>query len=193
MFWIKNGSNNALTDTNFNTKFGTNLVMGTDLVEIYSGGMANSGARAIRLTTNVKEQLDFVAYNMSSVDDTTADKTIQYQYNMFTGTSLMKSNNAQPTPGSVGVNEKPIRSVVMGISALSPVVTDMTASSFSSANDLLFVAKAEIGNRSVKTVELHLKDNTMTAYEIYNLICITTFIAKIHCLYCFAIQRFPTT
>jgi len=170
VFWIKNGTNNTLTANDFNTKFGTNLVMGTNLVEIFSGGMANSGARAIRLTTNVKEQLDFVAYNMSSVDDTTADKTIQYQYNMITGKSVMKSNSALPTPGAVSANEKPIRSVVMGISGLSPVVTDMTASSFSSANDLLFAAKAQAGNRSVKTVELHLKDNTMTAYETYNLL-----------------------
>lgn len=61
VFWIKNGSNDELTVNDFNKEFNTNLVMGKNIVEIYSAGMANSGARALKLTTNTKEVLDFVS------------------------------------------------------------------------------------------------------------------------------------
>ena len=35
----------------FNAVFGTSLTLGTDLVEVYSGGMANGSARGLEITT----------------------------------------------------------------------------------------------------------------------------------------------
>lgn len=44
VFWIKNGKNDNLTRTDFNSKFGVNLSE-DQLIEISCGGMANSGKR----------------------------------------------------------------------------------------------------------------------------------------------------
>lgn len=54
VFWIKNGSNDTLTDDDFNKNFNTKLEIDVNLFEVYSAGMANSGARALRLTTSTK-------------------------------------------------------------------------------------------------------------------------------------------
>lgn len=168
VFWIKNGSNDDLTVDDFNKEFNTNLVMGKDIVEIHSGGMANTGARALKLTTNTKELLDFVSYNMSD-KDVKANKSITYKYDMYTGKSKMISNDSKPTPGNITEDEKPISSVDLGSSDNEPILTDMSDFKFSSNEDLKFSVKAEAGDRSIKTVNLYLKDNTMSEYEEYNL------------------------
>lgn len=168
IFWIKNDSNGDLTVDDFNNQFNTNLEMGKDIVEIHSGGMANGSARALKLTTNTKEVLDCVSYNMSG-KEVKADKSIKYKYDMYTGQSEIISNDSDPTPGDITEDEKPISSVDLGSNQDEPILTDMSDLQFSSNEDIQFSVKAEAGDRSIKTVKLYLKDNTMSEYEEYNL------------------------
>ena len=78
VFWIKNGANDDLQISDFNNKFNTNLDS-DHLISIYNAGMANGSARGLKITSNIKDVLDYVLYNMDGVDDTTADKSIVYQ------------------------------------------------------------------------------------------------------------------
>lgn len=109
VFWIKNGSNNDLTIDDFNKNFKTNLKLNENLFELYNGGMANSGARALRLTTSIYEELDFVAYNMDGGKDTSADKSIKYKYDENTEKSVMTTNKGTPDPGVVSDSDKPVQ------------------------------------------------------------------------------------
>ena len=61
IFWIKNGSNDGLTLSDFNSKFGVSLTE-DQLIDISVGGMANSGKRGLCLTTNVGDMVDNVVY-----------------------------------------------------------------------------------------------------------------------------------
>ena len=168
VFWIKNGANDSLTVEDFNKAFKTNLVKDKDIVEINSAGMANGSARGIKLTTNTKEVLDYVTYNMSGAKDVKANKSIKYKYDMSTGKSKMTPNST-PTPGSVDDNEKPDSAVDLGDYANGPSLEDMSDKEFSSDRELNLSVKAEKGDRTVKTVNLYIKDNTMSDYEVYNL------------------------
>ncbi|MFR2836367.1 MAG: hypothetical protein ACLTCI_06755 [[Clostridium] nexile] len=78
IFWIKNGSNDGLTLSDFNSKFGVSLTE-DQLIDISVGGMANSGKRGLCLTTNVGDMVDNVVYNDNNADNTTADKSITFQ------------------------------------------------------------------------------------------------------------------
>ena len=75
VFWIKNGANDDLQISDFNNKFNTNLDS-DHLISIYNAGMANGSARGLKITSNIKDVLDYVLYNIDGVDDTTADKSI---------------------------------------------------------------------------------------------------------------------
>src|SRR5699024_7340652 len=100
VFWIKNGGNDALTREDFNAKFGTDLDE-AHLVEISCGGMANSGARGVKIASNVKDVSDYVTYNMNGADNTSADRSITFQNQYTDGafSSAMTSDEEAPTPG----------------------------------------------------------------------------------------------
>ncbi|MGN0449383.1 MAG: lamin tail domain-containing protein [Ruminococcus sp.] len=170
VFWIKNGKNDSLTVDDFNAKFNTNLVMNESLVEIYSAGMANSGARGVKITSNVKDELNYVLYNKGGADDTTADKSIKYKLDVYTGEMNMVSNASEPTPGTVTEDEKPDMTAKTVKPENPPVLTDNTPDSFDGVSDLRFSLTAQPDKLSVKTVELYIKDNTMQDFERYNLL-----------------------
>ena len=106
VFWIKNGGNDDLTLEDFNSKFGTSLTA-EQLIEISCGGMANSGARGVKIASNVKDVLDYVTYNMDGVDNTTADQSIVFknQYTDGAFASVLTDDAATPTPGTVTETE----------------------------------------------------------------------------------------
>lgn len=170
VFWIKNGKNDSLTADDFNAKFNTNLVMNENLVEIYSGGMANSGARGVKITSNVKDELSYVLYNKGGTDDTTADKSITYKLDVYTGKVNMVSNSSVPTPGTITGEEKPDMTVKSVNAVNPPILTDNTPVSFDGESNIRFSVTALQGDASVKTVELFIKDNTMEGFEKYNLL-----------------------
>lgn len=171
VFWIKNGGNNALTADDFNAKFGTSLDS-SHLIEISSGGMANSGARGVKIATNVKDVIDYITYNMNGADNTTADRSITYQNRYADGgfLSAMVSDNEEPTPGTVRESQKPYYQAELPETASAPALTDGTAATFSGEENLTFKLEAVSEETTVKTVRLYIKDNHSQNYEMYNLL-----------------------
>ena len=171
VFWIKNGSNDSLTIADFNAKFGTSLDS-SHLIEISSGGMANSGARGVKIATNVKDSIDYVTYNMNGADNTTADKTITFrsQYIDETFESLLTADDADPTPGAVSESAKPDYRAELPASVSEPQLTDRTPAEFNSDSDLTFALDAVSEDTTIKTVHLYVKDNNSDSYEMYNLL-----------------------
>ena len=171
VFWVKNGSNDSLTIDDFNTKFGTNLTA-DQLIEISSGGMSNSGARGVKIASNVKDVLDYVTYNMNGTDNTNTDKSITYQNGYSDGefVSTMVSDNSAPTPGTVTDSEKPRYQAELPDRVAEPALTDNTPSSFNSEESLTFELEAVSAETTIKTVRLYVKDNNSDSYETYNLL-----------------------
>lgn len=168
IFWIKNGSNNDLTADDFNNNFKTNLKLNENFFELYNGGMANSGARALRLTTSIYEELDFVAYNMDGGKDTSADKSIKYKYDENTQKSVMTTNKGTPDPGVVNDSDKPVQ-VTPSVPVNLPVAENITADNFTAEEEVVFKVKAKSDETNIKTVRLSYKSNKMSDYETYNL------------------------
>ena len=171
VFWIKNGANDDLTKDNFNEKWGTNL-SDDQLIEISCGGMSNSGARGVKIATNVKDVVDYVTYNMDGTDNTTADKSIVYQNQYINGQfqSVLVSDNRTPTPGRVDSGMKPQYSPILPDTVSQPVLDDRTASTFNTDGDFAFEIKATSQETTIKTVSLYIKDNKSTEYTQYNLL-----------------------
>lgn len=169
VFWIKNGNNNQLTVEDFNNNFKTNLELNVNLFELYNGGMANSGARALRLTTSIKEQVDFISYNMNGVKDTSADKSIKYRYDESSSKSIMTTNKSDPDPGIVKDSDKPVQANIT-IPQNEAVTEDITAGNFTIEDGLIFKVKASSNETNIKTVKLSYKNNKMNDYETYNLL-----------------------
>ena len=171
VFWIKNGGNDELTADDFNAKFGTSLDS-SHLIEISCGGMANSGARGVKIATNVKDNVDYVTYNMNGADNTTADKAITFRSQYINGefTSPMTADDADPTPGTVSERDKPDYQAELPASVSAPSLSDNTPTSFSSDRDLIFSLDAVSKESNIKTVHLYIKDNNSDSYEMYNLL-----------------------
>lgn len=172
VFWVKNGSNDELTKDDFNQKFGTDLNE-QQLIEISCGGMANGSPRGLRITSNVKDDIDFVTYNTTAnVDDTTADQSITYQNQYRNGQfqTVMTSNCAVPTPGRVTETERPDYQPTLLIPETSPELVDDTVSEFDNQTEnLAFDLKASSADTTIKTVRLYVKYNDHADYECYNL------------------------
>ncbi|MCR6688366.1 lamin tail domain-containing protein [Cellulomonas sp.] len=135
VLWIKNGANDALRAADFNAQFGTDLVAGTDLVEVRSGGMANAGPRGIQVMTNTGQDVSR-AYWFTDAQ-TTATTAIQYAWNPAPGAHLWTPKDptgseqtlvglAAPTPGRVSPSQVPAGLVVTPQDQAAPVVEDLT-------------------------------------------------------------------
>lgn len=171
VFWIKNGGNDALTVDDFNGQFGTNLDS-DHLIEISNGGMSNSGARGVKIASNVKDIVDYVTYNMGGADNTNKDLAITYQ-NQLSGetfSSVMTGDSAEPTPGQITAAEKPQYRAVLPESAEAPVYEDLTPEQFNTDSSLTFAIDAVSESSSIKTVKLYIKDDKSNDFEEYNLL-----------------------
>ena len=169
---MKNGGNDSLTTADFNAKFGTELD-GDHLIEISCGGMSNSGARGVKIASNVKDVLDYVTYNMGGADNTNADKSITFQNQYAAGSfsSVLTGDSAEPTPGTAAESEKPAYGQAkLPETAAAPVLTDQTQGSFNSSQSLVFQVEAASQDTAVKSVRLYVKDNHSAEYEVYNLL-----------------------
>ena len=101
MFWIKNGSNDDLTDTDFNNEFDLTgehaLTMGKDLFTIHSAGMSNSSARLMKISTKTKTLVSSAAYTA----DSSGSNTLRYVYAGGTNESTLASIDQPATPRAV--------------------------------------------------------------------------------------------
>ena len=171
VFWIKNGPNNELTTADFNQKFGTDLT-DDQLIQLFNGGMANSGRRGLRICTNVGDTVDSVIYNDNGADNTNANKSITCQSQYIDGefTTVMTSDTATPTPGILTDTEKPVSPAVLQQPSGQPALTDGTAETFDNETEsFTFTLEAVPAGACVKTVALYLKYNAQESYERYNL------------------------
>jgi hypothetical protein len=168
VFWIKNGQNDALTDADFNAKFGSSLVMGENLVEIFAGGMANGSPRGLEIATNTGFGLNRAYYNLEGADNTSADKGIQYALNPADPSRQTLTGTAAASPGSVTPNQVPADLMVLPTDSVDPSITDATAQSINPAADFSFEATAT-DDQQVRTVTLNLRSNLETDFQTHNL------------------------
>jgi hypothetical protein len=166
--WVKNGQNDALTATDFNAQFGSSLVAGVDLIEIYSAGMANGSARGMEIVTNTGFSLNRAYYNRNGVDDVNANQGIQYglssDQNMQ---SLIRQSPA--SPGAVTSDQVASGLMIVPADDLDPVVTDSTPAAIDPTVDFSFAVNAT-DNARVKTLTLNLRSSADEGYEAINLV-----------------------
>ncbi|WP_371030058.1 metallophosphoesterase [Pseudoclavibacter sp. JSM 162008] len=156
VLWVKNGQNDDLGDAEFNATFGTELTLGENLVEVFSGGMANSGARGMEIATNTGHTVNQAFYNVTpGTDDTQADQGIRYTTSAADLTKQDLLGLAPATPGSVQADQVPAGLTIVPADATPPTIEDRTAAEIDPAADfeLRFAASDETQLRTV-AVEL---------------------------------------
>ncbi|GAB3812979.1 lamin tail domain-containing protein [Tessaracoccus terricola] len=170
VLWIKNGANDALTADDFNAKFGTSLVAGTDLVEISSGGMANGSLRGVDVITNTGVTISRSFYNhVAGIDHTQPDLGIHY-----TGTDDKAVQDileiSAATPGRVEFGTQvPAGLMPVAADTVAPQVTDETADVIAPGVDFDIVHTIT-DDTLVRTAELHVQSNVDAAPLVYNLL-----------------------
>lgn len=163
VFWIKNGQNDALTDSDFNAAFGSNLTMGRDLVEVFSGGMANGSARGIEILTNTGFSVNTAYYNLAGVDDVDPNVGIQYGIDTSNPGRQLNLGKTAANPGNVFAAQVPSDLKNVAADTTAPVITDHTLTEIDPAYNFALSATVT-DNVQARTVELHLKSNIDAEY-----------------------------
>lgn len=164
VFWVINSQNKQKTVADFNANYGTNLVEGTDIVKIYSDGMANGGGRGIVIATNTKTEISAVYYDTDA--ETVANKGIFYKYSPTGSTQMIKysAGTEAATPGSVAPVQVPQITVKTPVDTTSPTYKDLTNTpEIDKSKNLSIVAEAHDEN-DVKSVAFYYKSNLDTQY-----------------------------
>ncbi|GLX65752.1 S-layer homology domain-containing protein [Paenibacillus glycanilyticus] len=164
VFWIINSQNKQSTVAEFNANYGTNLVEGTDIVKIYSDGMANGGGRGIVVATNTKTELSAAYYDTDA--ETVANKGIFYKYSPTGGSQMVKysAGTEAATPGTVAPVQVPQIPVKTPADSTKPTYKDLTNTpAIDKAQNLSIKAEAHDEN-SVKSVALFYKSNLDAQY-----------------------------
>jgi hypothetical protein len=169
VLWIKNGQNDTLTAADFNSQFGSTLVSGVDLIEIYSAGMANGSARGIEIVTNTGFSLNRAYYNLNGVDDVNANQGIQYALSSTDQTMQSLLRQSAASPGTVTADQVASGLMVVPTDAQDPVVSDSTPAEIDPAVDFSFAVRAT-DNSQVKTLTLNLRSSADDGYEAINLV-----------------------
>ncbi|KAA9085219.1 lamin tail domain-containing protein [Microbacterium radiodurans] len=168
VFWIKNGANDALTATEFNRHFGTDLVLGEDLVEISSAGMANGSARGIAIETNTGRHVSSAFYNLNGARDTAADRGIRY-----TATDDLTTQRildvAAATPGRVQADQVPAGLMIVPADTSAPVIEDRTAGAIEPGQNFAVTA-AVTDDVQVRTVTLAISNDVDREPVRWNLV-----------------------
>ncbi|MFD0865179.1 lamin tail domain-containing protein [Tessaracoccus lubricantis] len=167
VFWIKNAGNAHLGIDAFNLKWGTSLVGGEGIVEITSGGMANSGIRGVDIITNTGVTISRALYNVDGIDHTVADQGIQY--GPGTDATRQLTGLAAATPGVTSAGQVPGTLTPVTPDPQAPSVTDRTAAVIPQGADFP-ITHIATDDRLVRTVTLHLKSNVDAGVTEYNLL-----------------------
>ena len=168
VFWVKNGQNDALTDADFNTQFGSNLTLGIDLVEVFVGGMANGSARGIEIISNTGFSVNTAYYNLDGVDDVTANLGIQYGADTANPARQVKLGVIAANPGLVFAEQVPAGLMVAADDTTRPVITDHTLGQIDATQNFSLAATVT-DDVQARTVRLHLKSDLDTDYLELNL------------------------
>ena len=169
VFWIKNGPNDELTAEDFNTFYGANLEAGTELLEIYAGGMANGSARGIQIQTNTGHMVNRAYYNMGSERDVVTNLGLQWGVDEedLLKQTLLGSDHA--TPGTVAAHQLPEPLVTPSSDTAEPVITDLTADTVLADQPFEFAFEVT-DDIQVKTVTLSVVSSAGDEPRVINLL-----------------------
>lgn len=168
VFWVKNGQNDALTDADFNGQFGSTLTLGTDLVEVFVGGMANGSARGVEIISNTGFSVNTAYYNLDGVDDVTANLGIQYGADTENPARQVKLGAIAANPGLVFAEQVPAGLMIVSADTSAPVITDHTLGAIASTQNFALAATVT-DDVQARTVTLHLKSDLDADYLELNL------------------------
>ncbi|WP_169796228.1 metallophosphoesterase [Sanguibacter suarezii] len=168
VLWIKNGPNDTLTAADFNAVYGTSLTLGTDLVEVYSGGMANGSPRGLEITTRTGVSLNTAYYNLGGAKDVVVSKGLQYAHDPASPARQALTGPAAPTPGTVTPGQVPAALVVSPADTSAPQVTDRTPPAFS-LDRALTVQASVTDDHLTRSVTLFLKGSSDADFQAINL------------------------
>lgn len=158
VIWIKNGQNDDLDGAAFNSYFGSDLVLGADLVETFVGGMANGSPRGIAIRTRTGFDINRAYYNMGGADDVSADRSIRYQVTTDLRLQEIVEAGAVPSPGRVQADQVPTGLMIPEVDGAAPTLTDLTPEEIDPAAD--FVIEAQITDDiQVRRVTLELRND----------------------------------
>lgn len=159
VLWVKNGPNDALVAADFNRVFGTSLTLGVDLVEVFSGGLANGSPRGLEVTTRSGFSVNRAYYNMGGGKDVVPSMGLQYAFDVADVTRQQLTGSAKPTPGWTAPDQVPGVLTALPTDTAEPVVVDRTALQFSDAEPLT-VAATVTDDVQVRSVTLLLQDSS---------------------------------
>ncbi|TFD55532.1 hypothetical protein E3T55_00880 [Cryobacterium frigoriphilum] len=168
VFWVKNGQNDALTAADFNAQFGSDLTLGTDLVEVFVGGLANGAARGIEIISNTGFSVNTAYYNLDGVKDVTANLGIQYGTDPANPARQTKLGAIAANPGLVFAEQVPAGLMIVAADSEQPVVTDHTLGQIDATQNFALAATVT-DDVQARTVTLHLKSNLDADYLELNL------------------------
>ncbi|MFT9009509.1 MAG: metallophosphoesterase [Bifidobacterium sp.] len=173
VFWIKNGPNDQMTAADFNKNFGLAadkaLVLGTNLFEISSAGMANNSARMLKIETKTKTLISSASYpDNASTNLTGSTHSLQYVYSAGQNETKLGRSDQAPTPGSV--QDDDIRATPYSYPAApsAPDVKDNTPTSFGSDEDLAFSfdITSKVALNRVSLFIRHAGEKTYTSHNL---------------------------
>ena len=158
VYWIKNGANNDLTADDFNAFYGTELILGENLTEIYAGGMANGSARGIQIETNTGFAINTGYYNLNGTRDVQTDQGLYFGVDDDDLQNQQLWGSADPTPGELHPAQAPAHPVATTADTTDPQIKDHTADTIDPDAGLTFTARIT-DDVQVKTVTLNLQSN----------------------------------
>ncbi len=166
VFWVINSANTALTEADFNSQFGVNLVEGESLFKVKSDGMANGSRRGVVIGTNTHKEVSAVYYDGALPGETTDSKGIYYAYPRNGSVESFKYSvgTKAATPGSLEELQKPAEPIQLGADTSEPNIEDVTGlTEIAESESLKLVADVQ-DDREVRTVAVYVKTNADAGY-----------------------------
>ncbi|AFC32872.1 hypothetical protein PM3016_6236 [Paenibacillus mucilaginosus 3016] len=161
--WVRTGASEGKTLTDFNRHFGSN-VTSQQLLEVHSGGMANTGMRAVVISTDTGTQISRANYNHPN-QDISAGKSNIYTLPADGSTVLIKLASGQkPTPGTIRTDQAPTGTVVLPKDSAQPAVVHTPPYTSTPPVDLTLTAQVT-DDQSVKRVTLYYKTDAQEVYQ----------------------------
>jgi hypothetical protein len=142
VFWIKNGANDELTDSDFNANYGLTgasaLSLGKNLFTINSAGMANAAARDLKITTKTRTLISSASYAADSAKLSGASNSLQYVYTGSGNTATLARTNQVPTPGTISQSDVPANPYAYPSSSAPVSVVDASSQTLVSGKNFDF-------------------------------------------------------
>ncbi|SDD64912.1 LPXTG-motif cell wall anchor domain-containing protein [Terribacillus halophilus] len=167
VIWIKNGANQSLGLTDFNSHYQTDLTE-NQVIEIHNDGMANGSARTIAFQTDSGAQLVAASYNdAEGIDDTYPNQGITYK---ASGSAQMTKVGLQlkASPGSLIAGQVPSETVKMEKDETAPEITHEPVNTVTIPAPLRIEAQINEEN-FIQHVTLYIKKEGANDFEQFSM------------------------